>query len=76
MILQCPRCGNIIEWEREDKPEGPGKCHCNPRLPWNVLKARPKIEPGFVVVYSSKGKQRLFGPGFQEQPDAWVPEKA
>jgi len=40
MILQCPKCNYIKDWDQE-KP--PGECSCGAYAPWKVLKEFPKI---------------------------------
>jgi hypothetical protein len=71
MILECPRCRNIITWERETQPNGPGKCECGAWAPWRFRKEMPKLEEGHVILITSKGRQELFGPRFQENPNGW-----
>jgi hypothetical protein len=82
MILQCPRCLRVLEWERARKPEGPGECSCGSRL-WDVCTGEPRthvrvyVKPprsrGYVIVMSSKGLQELRAPNWQENPNGWVP---
>jgi hypothetical protein len=40
-VLQCPRCKDILHWERKSESDGPGHCHCGAWAPWNVLKEEP-----------------------------------
>lgn len=44
MILECPRCLALRNWNRVAKPAGPGLCPCRTLLPWKLLKlyAKPK----------------------------------
>jgi hypothetical protein len=73
VILQCPRCYHVKEWDR-DLDRAPGFCPlCKSSRPWDTLKEKPVPVKGFVRVHSSKGWQELHGPDFQEHPDAWKP---
>jgi hypothetical protein len=75
MILQCPRCNHIREWNNELVPQGPGNCSCGAWASWKVLKEMPKIfkggGKGFVRVISDKGWQELHGTDWQEEPNGW-----
>lgn len=45
-ILQCPRCKDVILWERKSDDDGPGYCQdCFAWAPWNVLKEEPATCP-------------------------------
>ena len=44
-ILQCPRCKDVIHWERKSDSDGPGHCHCGAYAAWNVLKDDPQECP-------------------------------
>jgi hypothetical protein len=71
MILECPRCRIIINWDRDAKPEGPGDCKCGAYAPYNVLKKMPDRSKGFVRIISSKGTQKLKGPNYTVDEKAW-----
>jgi len=70
ILLECPRCLNVRVWNRSRDTE-PGYCFCKTHQHWRVIKERPPR--GHVIVMSSKGKQELFGPSWQEHPGRWVP---
>ncbi len=65
MILQCPRCLNVITWERETNPKGPGTCSCKTFQDWKVLKEYP--EKGFVRLLTDKGWQELKPPYYKDK---------
>jgi len=73
MILCCPRCNFIREWDKTSSEE-PGKCSCGAYAPWRVLNKMP--EKGFVIVMSSEGQQELSAKfNWQEHPDAWIKDE-
>lgn len=74
MILQCPRCSIIKDWDRDNSPSGPGVCACKSFQYWKVLKEYPKSAKGFVKVLSDKGWQELKGPDWKEDPNGWKKE--
>ena len=71
MILRCPCCRKIKEWERSPNSPGPGQCPCKAWAPWHVLKEMPDITKGHVIVMGSKGWQQLRGPNWGADPNAW-----
>lgn len=72
---KCERCRHTISTEAGQKPDA---CMCGSRG-FKAWKTRldgpwPPPEPGYVVVVSHLGWQRLKGPGWYEDPSAWVRE--
>jgi hypothetical protein len=54
-ILQCPKCSFYFEWICENGP--PGKCQCNPREPWKVIKEKPKNKKdllSYIALWANK----------------------